>query len=81
MDKIQSDKGSSPLYAEGYRRVQSQLEKQIKLGTNVYSKWNIAKDISAKENCLHETDSNNSDFANALLKCKSKTFDARKYSQ
>ena len=26
MDKIQSDKGSSPLYAEGYRRVQSQLE-------------------------------------------------------
>ena len=29
MDKIQSEKVSSSLYAEGYRKVQSQLEKQM----------------------------------------------------
>ena len=82
MDKIQSDNaisypteecskkhGRPRLYAKGYNRVQSQLKKQIKLRTNVYSKWNIAKDIWTKENCIDEADINNSDFANALLHC------------
>ena len=54
------------LYA-GYSRVQSQLTKQIKPRTNVYSKWNIAKDIWSEENCFHQTDINNSDFGNAIL--------------
>lgn len=82
MDKIQSDnpisypteecskkRGRPRLYAKGYSRVQSQLKKQIKLRTNVYSKWNVAKDIWAKENFIQEADINNSDFANALLHC------------
>lgn len=80
MDKKQSDnatsypteecskkRGRARLYVEDYSTVQNQLKKQIKLRNDVYSKWNIAKDIWAKEKCIHEADSNNSDFANALL--------------
>ena len=62
-------RGRSRLYAEGCSKVQSQLKKQIKLRTDLYSKWNIVKDIWAKENYLHETDINNSDFASAILHC------------